>query len=211
MGIFDWFQRKPPISDRAALVEFLDSRAAFLAQKTIFDYVRALSGPFFSQLIKESAFHTAVENARWHNYPIGLSMVAETIHVSMRRAVGQPQPLADALAETSLDAFDRYPVPPNIGSDRWMESRATLTARVKGVGLHPAKRIMDIANERLTEQVFSAMPVHDQIRGAEAPVIKNLLSVNLIRMYEDFSARADMPGLIAGLGLQDAESEARVL
>lgn len=206
MSVFDWFRRKPPIADRAALVEFLDTRSAYLAQKPIFDYVRALSGPFFGQLIKEKAFHRAVDEARWHNYPIGLALVAETLHVAMLPAAGRPQPLAHALADLSLEVFDGYPVPAAIGSERWMLSRAALVARVRGVGLHPPKRVMDIASLTVAEQFFNAMPVHERIRGAEVPVLKNLLSVNLIRMHDEFSARAAMTVLIDGLGLRDPET-----
>ncbi|MEX0589729.1 MAG: hypothetical protein WD207_01450, partial [Xanthobacteraceae bacterium] len=123
MGIFDWF-RRPLIADQAALVEFLGSRAAFLAQKSIFDYVRGRSGPYFTQMLKEKAFIAGVEEARWRNFPFGISIVAEMLHGVLLPEAREPAPLAHALRERALDAFDRYPVPEMLGSEYWMEQRA---------------------------------------------------------------------------------------
>jgi hypothetical protein len=80
MGLVDWvlgipayFRGSPVIDDRDKLIEFLDSRAAFLIQKNIFDYARARAGPYFSSIINEESFKHAVEVSRWTNYPVGLA------------------------------------------------------------------------------------------------------------------------------------------
>jgi hypothetical protein len=41
MGFFDLFRRAEPIADRKAFMDFLDTQAAFLAQKGMFEYSRA--------------------------------------------------------------------------------------------------------------------------------------------------------------------------
>lgn len=194
MGLLDWFRRPPPIADQLALTDFLDSRAAFLAQKSIFDYARGRSGPYFPQMIKEKAFNEAVNEARWRNYPFGVSLVAEMVYGVLLPGVGEPVVLASAMRERALDAFDRYPVPPMLDSSAWMEGRAALAARVEAVALHPPKYVKDIPTP-FAEWFFNHMPIHERLRGQDFELIRNQLRVNLISMHRDFVKRADVPAL----------------
>ena len=72
MGVLDWFRRPPPIADREALADFIDSQAAFLVQKGIYEYSRARAGYYSKILFAEENFQQAVEHARWRAYPLGL-------------------------------------------------------------------------------------------------------------------------------------------
>ena len=206
MGIFDWFRRPPPIADRSAVEDYLDSRAAFLAQKSIFDYARGRSGPYFSQMIKEKAFNDGVNEARWRNYPFGLSIVAEMVHVVLLPAVGEPAPLASALKASALDAFDRYPVPAMLGSEYWTGARAALAQRVGAIALHPPKFVKDIPTP-FADVFFNNMPIHERLRGQDFELIRNQLRVNLLSMHRDFAKRADLDAL-AGAIRQSADQPA---
>src|SRR3989304_2082103 len=111
MGFLDWFRRPPPIDDRPALVEFLDSHAAFLTQKGIFDFSRAVSGPSFSSLVREATFMAAVDEARWKSYPLALSCVVEMVDGVLCPLAKGAMPLAEALQAAAFEIIDRYPVP----------------------------------------------------------------------------------------------------
>jgi hypothetical protein len=200
MGIFDWFRRPPPIADHAALVDFLDSRAAFIVQKGIFDYTRAISGPSFSLLIKETAFAAAVDGARWKNYPLVLSMVTELVDGVLRPFASSKEALGGALARTALDIFDRYPVPAAIGAEAWSAARGDLETRLNRITLHATKYAKDIPLP-LAEAVFNGMPIHERLRGNHIEWVRNNLRSNLIRMHEEFTERADCAALVATLGV----------
>jgi hypothetical protein len=198
MGILDWFRRPPPIADRAALVDFLDTRAAFLSQKSIFDYARGRSGPYFPQMLKEQAFNDGVNEARWKNYPVAVSIVAEMVYGVLLPVMDKPAELAAALDEAALEAFDRYPVPPMLGSEYWAEARTALAARVNATALHPAKFVKDIPLP-FADTFFKNMPIHERLREQDFELIRNQLRVNLLSMHRDFTARADLPALVADL------------
>lgn len=198
MGFIDWFRRPPPIADRAALEDFLDSRAAFLSQKSIFDYARGRAGPYFTMIMKEKPFLELLEIARWKNYPFGLSIVAEMVHGVLLPEVRQRLPLVAALREIALDAFDRYPAPEALGSDYWGEARTALALRCDQIALHPPKLVMDIPIP-FAQVYFDNMPIHERLREQDFELIRNQLRVNLLSMYRDFTKRAQLGALAADL------------
>jgi hypothetical protein len=206
MGFFDWFRRPPPIADRAALGDFLDSRAAFLSQKSIFDYARGRAGPYFTMIMKEKPFQELVEIARWKNYPYGLSIVAEMIHGVLLPDVRDRVALATALRETALDAFDRYPVPDALGAEYWTQARKELALRCEQIALHPPKPVMDIPIP-FAQFYFDNMPIHERLREQDFELIRNQLRVNLISMHRDFLKRAQLAPLAEDL-MQNAGAAA---
>jgi hypothetical protein len=200
MGFLDWFRRPPPIDDRPGLIDFLDTRAAYLTQKGIFDYVRATSGPHFRGLIGEPAFATAVDKARWQSYPLSLSMVTEMVHGVLRPAASGAVPLAEALQAAALVVIDRYPIPQAIGAEAWASSREELRLRLLHIGLHARKAVKDIPAP-FAQQFFINLPIHKQMRRQDDVWVTNNLRVTLIRMYEEFDQRADPAALAKALNV----------
>jgi hypothetical protein len=200
MGIFDWFRRPPPIDDRPGLLEFLDTRAAFLAQKGIFDFARATTGPHFYGLIKEKAFAEAVDRARWKSYPLTLSTVVEMVDGTLRPSAMGPMPLAEALQGAALEIIDRYPVPAVVGPDAWSAARDELALRVIQIAMHPPKAVKDIPFP-IADQFFRNLPIHERMRGHDQTWVTNNLRANLIRMWEEFDKRADVAALADALGV----------
>jgi hypothetical protein len=201
MGLFDWFRRPPPITDRAGLVEFLDTRAAFLSQKSIWDYARGRSGPYFSMIVKEKTFLHGVEVARWRNYPYGLSIVAEMVHGTLLPEINAPVPLAAALRELALKTFDRYPVPAALGTEQWSEARRELAVRVDQIALHPPKLVKDIPTP-FAQVFFDNMPIHERLRENDFELIRNQLRANLLSMQRDFLKVVNLPALVADLKIE---------
>jgi hypothetical protein len=205
MGLLDWFRRPPPIVDRASLADFLDTRAAFLAQKSIWDYARGRSGPYFSMIVKEQAFLEGVEVARWKNYPFGLSIVAEMIHGVLLPFAGPPAPLAASLCAVALDVFDRYPVPAALGEAEWKNARAELATRCQQIGLHPPKAVKDIPVP-FAQVFFDNMPIHERLRENDFELIRNQLLINLVSMHRDFTRYANLSAVAAALAAADYQA-----
>jgi len=198
MGLLNWFRRPSPIVDRASLEGFLDSRAAFLTQKSMFDYVRGRSGSFFTMIIREESFKANVEEGRWKSYPYALSIVAEMMHGVLLPLTGEPGRLAASLREIALDAFDRYPVPAPLGPEYWTKARADLARRIDQVALHPPKLVKDIPIP-FAQVFFDNMPIHERLREHDFVQIRDQLRVNLLSMHRDFTKYADLPVLAAAI------------
>lgn len=196
MGLFDMFRRPPPIADVGALEDFLDTHAAFLVQKCVFEYSRARAGIFWEKLFKEADFKAAVDYARWNGFPIALANVVEMVEGVMRPAArGSEALLLDRLVEIALSVIHRYPVPEGEASDFWTTRSDWLRKRLSDIQLTPPKAVKDIPIDT-ARQIFDLMPIHQSLRGEDFVVVRNHLRSNLCRMYEDFVARVKVEPLV---------------
>lgn len=186
------FRARPPIRDREALADFVDTQSAFLVQKGIYEYSRARAGHYSKVLFAEQGFARSVEHSRWQAYPLGLLMVGEMINgVLASGADGmQRRQILDRLILVVLSVFDRYPVPPSIGEAAWLEARADLAHRLDLAGGHAPKRVMDIPDP-LAETYFALMPIHEKLRGRDFQTTRNYLRVSLCNIHDELISRMD--------------------
>jgi hypothetical protein len=204
MDLFKIFRSRPPIPDAQALADFVDSNAAFLVQKGIYEYSRARAGHYAKVLFSEAAFKEAVEESRWRAFPLGLAMVAEVAENALypHWRGGRSEGLG-SLERLMLSVFDRYPVPPQLGADTWRSLRDELQRRLQRFSLHGPKRAFDVA-EPYAEEYFNLMPIHEKLRGRDFWTLRNYLRVTLCNIHDEFAKRADAPALAAALRRQAA-------
>ena len=190
------FRPRPPIRDREALADFIDAQSAFIVQKGIYEYSRARAGHYAKVLFAEEGFAQSVEHARWQAFPLGLSMVGEMIEgVLASHATGMSRrEILDQLTLIVLSVFDRYPVPPSIGEEAWLEARRDLAHRLDLVGGRAPKRVMDIP-EPLAEAYFAMMPIHEKLRGRDFATTHNYLRVCLCNIHDELIMRMDRAAL----------------
>ncbi|HZP68895.1 MAG TPA: hypothetical protein VFB29_03030 [Pseudolabrys sp.] len=194
MGLLDLFRRKPPIRDVAALAEFIDGNAAFVAQKGIYEYSRARAGHYAKVLFREPEFQAAAENSRWSAYPLGLAMVSELVEGVLRPYADDRRAVLDRLNAISLSVFDRYPAPAVLGAERWSRLREELAHNLDVIGIHAVKPAKDIPIP-FAERYFQLMPIHEKLRASEFPTIRNYLRVTMCNIHDEFSTRIDAPTL----------------
>lgn len=195
MRFLDWFRRPPAIADRQALAEFIDSQAAFLMQKGIYEYSRARAGHYAKVMFGEQTFTDAFNLARWQAYPLGLAMVGELVE-GVLRGLGNsnPKTVSAWVRDLVLSVFDSHPVPPQIGAQAWRETRAKLALRLEHASLHPPKRAMDIP-EPLARAYFDLMPIHEKLRGRDFPTTHNYLKVTMCNIHAELTGRMDVQAL----------------
>jgi hypothetical protein len=200
MKLFEkFFRPRPPIRDREALADFIDAQSAFIVQKGIYEYSRARAGHYAKVLFAEEGFAKSVEHARWRAFPLGLSMVGETVEVVLRPHAGENRrAVLDRIIAVVLSVFDRYPVPPSIGEAGWQDARRELEQRLDLVGGHAPRRVMDIP-EPLAERYFAMMPIHEKLRGRDFDTTRNYLRVSLCNIHDELVDRIDASALTAAL------------
>jgi len=201
MGLLDFFRRKPPIRDLAAVATFVDENAAFLMQKGLYEYSRARAGHYAKVLFGEPEFQHAVEVARWRAYPLGLVIVAEAVEGVLRGRFPDA-PVLPLLSEHVLAVFDRYPVPEALGPEEWRVLRSELDRRLQFIGLHPPKRVIDIP-EQWIQSYFDLMPIHEKLRGRDFPTTRNYLRAQLCNIHQEFVDRLDAAAISASFERAD--------
>lgn len=191
--------RRPPVGDARGLADFIDAQAAFVVQKSIYEYSRARAGHYSKVLFKEQQFLEAVERARWQAYPIGLAMVGELVEGVLRPLAGDAgdRQLA-ALRDLVLSVFDRYPRPAVLDQHTWSEARAELARRLEQLGLHPPKRAFEIPDP-FARVYFDLLPISADLRRSEFPTIQAYLRVTLCNVHEELTRRMDGAALVAAL------------
>ncbi len=121
MGLVDklvggLFAKPQPIATRAELADFMDSRAAFLAQKCVVEFCRVRAGVYWQKLFSEKEFQAELDLSRWRAYPPAFTMVAEMVEGALREAAGiRQRHLPEKLGGLAGEVFARYPVPPRRG------------------------------------------------------------------------------------------------
>lgn len=198
MDFFAFFRRRRAIANPKALAEFIDGNAAFLVQKGIYEYSRARAGHYSKVLFGEKEFQDAVERSRWRAFPLGLAMVAEAAEGLLRPVAGDArQAQLHALCKLVLSIFDKYPVSAAVGEPTWGELRAELARRLQLIGLHPPKRAMDIP-EQFAQSYFDLMPIHEKLRRAEFPTLRNYMRVTMCNIHDELDKRLE-PKAVSGL------------
>jgi hypothetical protein len=198
MPLFGFFRRTPPIGDLGALADFIDQQSAFIVQKGIYDYTQARAGHYTKVLLKEPEFIETFERSRWQAYPLGLAMIGEMVEGVLRPHAGDRRALLDALASLILSVFDRYPVPPLLGPDKWQEARGELARKLGQIGTHPPKRAIDIPLP-YAQRYFDLMPFHKDLLTRDMPTARSYLQINLANMSEELTKRMDAPAVVRAL------------
>jgi hypothetical protein len=192
MGFFDIFRRAPAIREAGALADFIDENAAFLIQKGMYEYSRARAGHYAKVLLQEPEFLAAIET-------LGLALVGEMVEGVLHDAISEDRRAGlDRLIALVLSVFDRYPVPPSIGTVAWEEARSTLRRRLDQVGLHAPKFVKDIPGP-LADTYFDLMPIHEKLRAADRLAITSYLRISLINIHDALIKRIDVPAVAQSL------------
>ena len=192
-------RRRPPVSDLQGLADFVDENAAFLVQKGMFEYSRARAGHYSKVMFGELEFQNAIESSRWRAYPLGLAMVGEVAVDVVEQLSGEERrSVVSAVTDIVLSVFDRYPVPSAVDADTWRQSRRTLAVHLSQIGLHPAKRAMDIP-ETLAESYFEMMPIHESMRSRDIGTTLSFLKLNLVNIHTELGKRMNATAMVQEL------------
>jgi len=199
-GFVAKFLSKPaPVATRAELADFMDSRAAFLAQKCIVEFCRVRSGVYWQKLFAEEEFQRELDKSRWRSFPATLAMVAEMVEGSLREAAGLDQrKLPAALEGVAAEICARYPVPEGEGETFWADARAMVHDRLAATQSGPPRPVRDMPAP-MARKVFDALPLHKDIVTNDYDYIFNNLRMNLLRAHEDFLGAADLTALARDL------------
>jgi hypothetical protein len=194
------FRRPEPIDDADGLQAFLDSRAAFIAQKGIIEFCRVRAGVYWQKLFTEEEFRSALAYSCWLAYAPALALVSEMVEAAMRPAAGIHRPrMAAAVEEAARTAYLAHPVPPGFSAPEWDARFAIVSQRLAEAAGRPALPVRRMPSG-LAELIFEALPMHPSIVRNDADYVHNNIRMNLLRAHEDFIAASDLKQLARTLG-----------
>jgi hypothetical protein len=108
--------RATPIADRDALRQFLESRSSYVAQTSLYGYLRTRAGMRYPELFANDEFVRSVNLAKWHIWLACLGDLAVYAGGMLARKSGAAAPRVGPLvAEVVESILSATGVPPDAG------------------------------------------------------------------------------------------------
>jgi hypothetical protein len=182
----------------AALEAFLAAQAAFVAQKTVYDYCRVKAGRREVEMFADPDFQAALTHCRWQTFAGSAQDVTAMAEAWLRpHAPGREAALAVALARIGGAVMDAAPAP--------AEERASLDASREALARHlvqlqdspprAAHKLPLLAEAPL----LATIPIHPEQRIGETPAIKGALRFHMVSAQQEMERRFDPAALAAAL------------
>jgi hypothetical protein len=190
--------RQAPIGSRRDLLEFLDQRAALVAQQSVVGYCHVKTGLTLKDLNCEAEFAQAFEVSRWEAYAAVLADLVVLTEGRLRAAAGTQGPeLAGALTDL-FEAILAGHKPPAHRSAGWSAEIATLRdrlARAQVAEPMPAVKVGEVSALRL----YDTLPIHPDLRVRDKPALLANVRFQILSQCDEFDRRLDPSAVVADL------------
>lgn len=155
-----------------SLVEFVQTRAAYVAQTSLYGYLKTRMGTRFRQIFEDDEFLPSINNAKWRTYAACVSDLAvfATATAGIRSGLGERQiaDLARYCFETAMhQTFDK----PEIGEMR-EEFAIKFEKRVSQVVWHEVAEGEKAFTASPTELIESA-PIAEEFKQLDKEIVTN--------------------------------------
>ena len=188
---FGFLQRKKPatpIADLAALEEFIITRAAFIAQKTMYGYVQTRMGLNYPIRLQDKDFAQSMRIAKMHVYAACASdlviwCIAQTI-ADLNLSKPQSDRLAEQIYCNAIDAHLEH-----APTETWAENaKANFTKRLLGTqwqGNALSPENFTLSPKALVEW----SPIEEVLKKRDASIVQNSIKFAWMEVRESFLKR----------------------
>jgi len=171
------FLPTPKVRDLAALQQLLDSEAAFLAQRSVIDFVRNELGSLSAQAFGDPRFLAKLAVSRWEGFAATLADMIVLTHARLLEA-GVPRELLDArLGDLYAAILTGHPRP-NHRTQEWDADIAALRTRLVERPVGPANPQADAT--ATGSKVFDTLPFPPRDPVENRMVLSNAFAFGLI-------------------------------
>ncbi len=194
-GVDRW-KRAESIADRAALGRFLDARANFVAQTSLYGYLRTRSGMRYPQLFANDEFVKAIDIAKWEMWFACLSDLSVYAGGLIAHRGGAERaritPLLEATIETILGECEG-------GRDAGRAQR--LRSRI---ALIDWTTVPDDASpfSESPRTLIECAPVLDQLKQLDEEIVRNSVRFRWQEVRRELRRNLDANALMASEALR---------
>ena len=187
--------RQCPIDTLEALASFLDKRASFVAQSSLYGYLRTRAGMRYPELFHDDPFVASINIAKWHLWLDCLSDLA--VYAGARLAQHSPRELprvARTLTAVVDGVLGQAGTPAEAGSE-FAAHAARVRSRIARTDL------LAIADD---EAAFSDSPaglvrwapVKDELKQLDEEIVRNSVRFRWQEVRRDFARHVDYQALL---------------
>jgi hypothetical protein len=196
-GIGRGRKRLEPITSLAGLSGFLDTRASFVAQTSLYGYLRTRAGMRYPELFDDDPFVEGINVAKWH---IWLDCLGDlSIHAGglLCKGGGSHEAVRSLIEGLVGEILARTGTPQDAGG-AWPEHAQRLRERVAAVDL---ARFED-GEWAFTDSPASVVrwsPVLDQLKELDEEIVLNSVRFRWQEVRRDLRACLDVQALLQPL------------
>jgi hypothetical protein len=176
-----------PLKTRQELINFIDGRAAFVSQVTLYTHVKARAGTQYPKLFENANFLTSLKIARWQIYGAAVCDLTLFAAAQLRVHGGLSDDAEEHFAASILDnILPNYPKD-DIANDQF----AAMCERVKqraaiadwsDIAVGPA------AFQSSSDAVFRWAPIADELKCDDEEILRNSIHLRWIGVRRDLKA-----------------------
>ena len=173
-----------PLKTRQELINFIDGRAAFVSQVTLYTYVKARAGTQYPKLFENADFLTSLKIARWHIYGAAVCDLtlfsAAQMYVHAEFSAENAKDFANSILD---DILPDYPQD-DIDNSYFVEmcSRGRQRAAMadwNSIATGPA------AFQSSSDAVFRWAPIADELKCDDEEIVRNSIHLRWIGVRRD--------------------------
>ena len=187
-----------PIDSAESLGRFLDERASFLAQTSLYGYLQTRAGMRYPELFDDDAFVASINVAKWQLWLDCLSDLA--VYAGSRIAQHRPDEtprLASALTEVVDEVLVRVGTPAEAGPEfrAHAERVRARVARTDWLAVGPD----EAAFTESPAGIVRWAPVKDELKVLDEEIVRNSVRFRWQAVRRDFAAQLRLAPLVASL------------
>ena len=197
-----------PIDSAEALGRFLDERASFLAQTSLYGYLQTRAGMRYPELFDDDEFVASINVAKWQLWLDCLSDLA--VYAGSRIAQHRPDEtprIGHAMTVVVAQVLDRTDTPKEAGPE--FAAHAT---RVRDRVARTDWLAVGAGEAAFTESpagIVRWAPVKDELKVLDEEIVRNSVRFRWQAVRRDFADQLRLPSLVQSLTTQSTSSRPR--
>jgi len=197
-----------PIDSSDALQRFLDERASFLAQTSLYGYLQTRAGMRYPELFDDDAFVASINVAKWQLWLDCLSDLA--VYTGTRIAQHRPDEtprIARAMEVVVGEVLDRTGIPTEAGPEFSAHARRVRerVARTDWLAVGPG----EAAFTESPVGIVRWAPVKEELKVLDEEIVRNSVRFRWQAVRRDFAEQLRLPPLLQSLTAQSTSSRPR--
>jgi hypothetical protein len=187
-----------PIATPESLARFLDQRASYVAQTSLYGYLRTRAGMRYPELFTDDPFVVSINIAKWH---VWLDCLADlAVHAGSRIAQESPRELprvARLMVETVESVLVGTGIPAEAGGEF-----AAHASRVRDRVARTDWLAIGADDAAFTQSPAGLVrwaPVMDELKALDEEIVRNSVRFRWQEVRQEFSRQLDLAALLRAL------------
>jgi hypothetical protein len=188
--------RVPQIADRGELVTFLQSRASYVAQTSLYGYLRTRAGMRYPELFADDSFVRSVNLAKWHIWVACLGDLAVYAGGLVARRSGARHAQVAALLQEAVETILSATGVPDDAGPEFASHVQRLRARL-ALCDWAAVDDDDGAFSESPGALVQWAPIVDHLKELDEPIVRNSVRFRWQEVRRDLRAALRADALVA--------------